>query len=898
MVKDSVSGLPLAFATISVYTSADTVLQAYRLSGSDGKFIVPNLPLGKRMRMLITYSGYKTIRIEFMISTEEKIKNFDSIKLSPRVLQLEEVLIQAEIPPVIVRKDTIEFNAGSFRYLPDAIIEDLFKKLPGFIIDENGNIKVNGKPVSRILVDGKEFFGSDPKLASKNLPASIVDKVQVTNDKDQMELNPFMPLDLSAQVINLKLKRVVKKTWFGKLSAGKGGSGLYETSGIINHFRDTLQVSILGFANNVNKAAFGYSDLTGLGGFRRSGISNINFGESGSVSINNISFGGTGNGIQSSSGTGININHDPTKNLALNFQYFFGSATNIISEYTTRDQEYGADQLKIITNKSTHLPVYSHRFGFGVKYRINDRERIEFRPNLVISNQNNFDASTTTSFYNNLLQINNSELRNSIPSHDLTYSHSLLFSKTYKKAGRSFSFINSVSLGSADIDQTSIGIDSVFKPSIFVDTLSQLRSRIQKSDVYSVSANYFEPLNKYITIKVSYSGTYSDGKDNLLSYKTDYVTNKPMVIIPSLSNYLSREVWRHNPSATFNWRKNNISASVGLGFVQLDIFNRFNNGNIPINQHFGYPLPLASFGWNKINFNYSTAVIPPSVNDIQPVPDNTNPLYLINGNPNLTPTYVHTGSINYYSNNKKKMLTYNVYLTSSYKDNIIARSRNINSDGKQIIDPFNHSGIYDFTALGSVDKQIRIGKQWMISFRATFSYILGNAYVSVNSHNSYATRTELFPIGQIRMNWNDIIELLVSANRSDIYVTYNDSYFAKQKIAIFRSYNELVLRWPKNIVWDWNFTFRQNNSELNDYNTALLNGGVTFIPPKSPKFHFRLSGYDLLDRNALISSSVSENILINSRTLNLRRYGMITISYDIIGAAATKIGLKERLLLF
>jgi hypothetical protein len=299
---DSSGKQVLSLATITVFKAADTSIITYRLSDPQGEFKVPGIPLNIDCRAVITFSGFRVMRKEFRLTPEEPNLDFGPIHMTSDTSSLDEVLVIAERPPVVVKKDTIEFNASAFSTLPTALVEDLLKKLPGVNVDGEGNITVNGRKVNRILVDGREFFGNDPKMASRNLPANIIDKVQVAEDKDERELNPDKPAGDIGQVINLKLKKGIKQGWFGKAYAGAGTDDRYEAGGIVNLFRDTLQVSILGFTNNLNRAGFGFTDLRQLGGFDRSGINEMAVYSGGGLSLNGISFGGTGQGINTSSG--------------------------------------------------------------------------------------------------------------------------------------------------------------------------------------------------------------------------------------------------------------------------------------------------------------------------------------------------------------------------------------------------------------------------------------------------------------------------------------------------------------------------------------------------------------------------------------------------------------------
>src|SRR6187402_2649659 len=295
---DTSGKTPLAFATISIFKAKDTSIITYRLSDPAGNFKVTGLPLSIELRAVITSSGFSVYRKEFHFTSSQLNIDIGEIKMEPDMKTLDEILVFSERPPVSVKNDTIEFNASAFKTLPSALVEDLLKKLPGVDVDLDGNITVNNRRVNRILVDGKEFFGGDSKVATRNLPANLVDKVQVTDDKEELARNPETNKSELGQVINLKLKRSIKKGWFGKAYAGAGGyadRAHYESGAIINSFRDTFQVSVLGYGNNINRAGFGFEDFDKIGGFRRSGYNASSFG-----AVGDVSSGSTGQGLQKS----------------------------------------------------------------------------------------------------------------------------------------------------------------------------------------------------------------------------------------------------------------------------------------------------------------------------------------------------------------------------------------------------------------------------------------------------------------------------------------------------------------------------------------------------------------------------------------------------------------------
>ena len=262
-------GAGLNLATVAVYRSADTSLVAYRLSDNAGAFKVSGIPVNIHCYMVISFTGFEVLRRDLLLKNGETL-DLGTIKLLPSAKDLDEVLVTAERPPVVIRKDTVEFNANAFKTLPNAVVEDLLKKLPGVQVDKNGNITVAGKPVNKIMVDGKSFFGSDPKMASRNLPAHTIDKIQVTDDMDELNARGDDNRSQVGKVINLTFKKGYKKGLFGKAYAGAGTESRYEAGMIANVFRDTLQVSLLGYGNNLNRTGFTGSDLMQTGGLSRS----------------------------------------------------------------------------------------------------------------------------------------------------------------------------------------------------------------------------------------------------------------------------------------------------------------------------------------------------------------------------------------------------------------------------------------------------------------------------------------------------------------------------------------------------------------------------------------------------------------------------------------------------
>ena len=638
-VMDSLSGTELAFATASIYRAKDTSLIAFKLSNLSGSFKVAGLPLNINLRVIITYSGYREFRKEFMLTNNKLEYDLGTIILSRDIRSLDEILVIAERPPIVVRKDTIEFNANSFKTLPSALLEDLLKKLPGVELGRDGNITVNGKHVNRILVDGKDFFAGDISIATRNLPANIIDKIQVVNDGEEVERNPDAPEGSIGKVINVKLKKSIKKGWFGKIYAGKGTGGRYELGGIVNSFADTLQVSVLGFGNNINKAGFGLGDLQSIGGFSRSGMRAAKMIDNG-VQVNGVSLGGIGQGIQKSNGAGVNLNHDIGKKLTLNVQYFYGQLKSTVNESNFLEQRFANSFLITESLQSNLINDKIHKLSSTFKWKPTPTINITYRPSFSWQ-KNVLAVHRTANSGNNLYPLLNN-LVNTLSIQDINKSinQEIVVNKNFRKRGRSlmvgFNFTSNNTESDAYNKSETIFFDVT--PS-YTDTIDQLRSRDNEKTVYNLSMNYAEPISKKIIVRISNLFETSNYIDGILTLKKPDPSGSYTMIDTAFSNKLGRNGWKNIMSTTVSFNTGAIKISPGIGYTFLHFNNRLGKSDF-LKQNYSYIIPRIAITWKQLTISYQSTVIEPSGNDLIPVPDNNNPLLFRFGNINLTPAHL------------------------------------------------------------------------------------------------------------------------------------------------------------------------------------------------------------------------------------------------------------------
>jgi len=886
---DTSGKTPLAFATISIFKAKDTSIITYRLSDPAGNFKVTGLPLSIELRAVITSSGFSVYRKEFHFTSSQLNIDIGEIKMEPDIKTLDEILVFSERPPVSVKNDTIEFNASAFKTLPSALVEDLLKKLPGVDVDLDGNITVNNRRVNRILVDGKEFFGGDSKVATRNLPANLVDKVQVTDDKEELARNPETNKSELGQVINLKLKRSIKKGWFGKAYAGAGGNAdraHYESGAIINSFRDTFQVSALGYANNINRAGFGFDDLGEIGGFKRSGYSSASFGAGGDVS-----FGSTGQGIQKSAGAGININHDPKENLNLNFQYFFGQ---IITDYNSKvnAQQFIADTiLNTLTSSKDRSENNTHRFASKITWEMDSFSTIIFRPGVTLRKSNSLRNSFSETSSNYDPKLNESNNKQRMVGDDVSYTHDLNYNHMFKKMGRSISFSSNLYYGDNDNDQYNLAGNIFYNSQIPVTILNQDRQKQTGNLRTSAVLSFNEPLSKTSSLRIFNTLNYFKDKDDLNTYEWNPLTGEYDLLNNDLSNGFERKGVKNTAAITLGISKKKMHFTPGLSLQSIHIKNDFLKDPMVVQKYF-YVFPTFNFYFNNFNAGYNVFINEPSAYDLQPVVDNTNPLYQSYGNPDLVPSIVHILSAGFNKYDMKKLVSYNLYSNFNFTDHTIIRERTVDDKGVQTTRPLNVNGAWYGNLNFSISKQYKFKKDLRFSVRPSLSFNGTRSFVIVNSNKSEYLNFIISSSIMWTFNWKDLVEFNQRYNLNHQRGRYESDAFPDLSVISHVSTTELVIRLPKNWVWESTVDYRYNPQVAPGFSKNIFrwNAGINYLFLKEKKGQLRLYVFDILKQNTSAFRFVRENYIQDIESNTLTRFFLITFTYNIREFKGGKVG--------
>ena len=901
-VRDSSTRDQLSLATITVFDPSDTSLITYRLSDQNGVFKVPGLPVNKPLRVVISFAGYNPLRKVVTLQDNQPLL-LDTIYLSTTSKTLDEVLILAERPPVIVKKDTIEFNASAFKTLPTALVEDLLRKLPGVQVDGEGSIFVNGKRVNRILVDGKRFFGNDPKLATRNLPANVIEKVQVADDGEERDRNMDGNLSELGKVINLQLKKGVKKGAFGKVYAGIGSDDRNEVGAIGNIFRDTLQLSLLGYTNNINRSGFTIRDVNHLGGFGRSGINSLSItkrnGATG-FSVNDISFGGLEEGLARSSGAGFNLNHVPSKKVNFYLQYFYGNSKNEIETVTNNQQYINDTVVTTRVNAKGIKDLNTHRVNFGMNLNPDDLTNVRFQAggNFLSSEQR---LTSITEVGNNKLAEKASGtgavLTDVSSGH---YSHDFnLTRKSGSKEGRVLNVSQTLSYNSDLTRITTETRNSYPGPAEDTVLFEQLRRKAVPVLNINTRVGWVEKLSTTFSLRWNTFYEYLSQKQDISLFDKNFVTGKYTLPIDEQNNNLRRRQHRFGSDVSLSYNIKDLTDTAGGYALWQNISNDYLKGTQPVDFKLFNLLPKLSIDWKGIFLQYRKNVIVPELSYLIPVQDSSSPFFIVYGNPLLNPATMHSANANYFKSFQKSNLSLNFFAGTDFIDDDVIMSRVVDANGVQSVIPVNVDGSRNYHFGAGLFKDFKRNNLFTFSVRLDPSLSVDKSKIIVNSNESFVRSTTFMPRLSFGFNWSDLVEIRPAYVYQLKKTAYTDSYFSDIQVVTHNFLADVFVRWPAKFTWQTNVNYRYNGqvAEGLPKDNMLWNAAVAYSFMKSEKLQLQLSVYDILNRNNNFTRTVMENYTLDRQVNILQRYVLLTATYNFnsLGSEKSK---RDRLFLF
>ncbi|MBR9859300.1 hypothetical protein GYB22_00820 [bacterium] len=882
---------PLAYATVSVLLQEDSTHIAYGLTDKAGLVTFDGLKTGQAYNFLVFYLGYEVGRVPLFA---EKDTILDTIWLASTTKTIEELVVTAERPPLMIRNDTMEFNASAFKTLPDALVEDLLNKLPGVDKDENGDLMVNGKKVTKLLVDGKQFFGSDPAIALKNLPADAIDKVQITSDKEYASQENATGEEDETVVINLTIKKGMKKGYFGKIYAGGGMTsnerGLYETGGIINMFRDTFQVSVLGFGNNTNKQAFNYQELNSLGGFDRAGINRWSSSSQG-TQIGNVSVGGATQGFNNAAGGGININHNLERSY-LNFQYFYGGNKGNVNTTSTTVQSFTDSVLTRRTITEERNSQASHNISAEWEFDKDTLTQIELRASHRIWNtgNNNLDDGSA--------ETQNYVLYESLNASDREYSsQNSEFSGSINKLSRDKKFNHYLNFSlQRDITENQ-SINEVYlnflqDPGLGDSFQRQLRLVDNYEDGAYLYGRTAYDITDSLILSLSYRGNYSR-LENVNRTLGGALNNE--VFDSNLSNRVNSQSLEQQVelSLTFVFPKVRVTPEITL--LKYDQENTYGFNNVTSEIHDIKFLPGVNVRAGDWHFNYRMDYDAPDVRQLNPLLDNSNLTYNRIGNPDLQAELSHRISIYTSKYDPKTMIYKYVWFFFREYATAITQSQQFLESGTILESPLNVNTKREGRMWSTLKKTWSFENKNKLALSGGLgaNYSKGPTFL-----NSQAFDFEIIS-ARPNVSVNFFLGTLFEISELFSYNYRNTSQPGSIDL-ISTGYTQstaFVLRWPKRVIWRASFDFNLtqfNNANIPENRYSLLNADIFYNVDEKGKWQLNLKAYDILGQNQSIQTWSDNNYLFFRQSTVLQQYLLLSVIYNIKSFKGTEVNARDR----
>jgi len=682
---------PLSAATVVLMQQSDSLLVSFGITDNAGSFLIKKVEPGDYI-LQVTYIGYENYSKPFHLPKGEKEKDFGNVLLGAVSENLEEVVVAAEHIPTQMSNDTIIYNADAFKTREGAVVEDLLKKLPGIEVDRDGNIKAQGENVQKVYVDGKEFFGDDPKIATKNLPADAVDKVQVYDKPSDMAEFTGIDDGQEAKTINLELKDGKKKGYFGNVSAGYGTEDRFESKFNVNRFGKKAQISAIGRANNVNEQGYSFNDyLSFMGGI------GAMMGAGGEINIGSddipIDFG-RGDGFTNSGSGGLNFNYDIGKKTDLHVSYFYNRMKTIRDRAAFRENLLGEKSFDSEEEELTTSRNAGHRINLNLKSEIDSFQQIRLRANTAFTDVlRESNLSSRTYDFDRGLE-NDAKRIFSNDGNNTTLNATMIYRRRFRKVGRVISAEGAIGMQDQDRLGDLISVTS-FRPDdpLFktIDSLQQLQFNDGQQKDYRLQLTYTEPLSKKSFLQFRYSRRNYNNNSNREFFD---VLGREERLNELLSNRFNRDYSYDQSGLSLQHNEKNMNLNIAANWQHATLGGTLASETQVPNQSFDFVLPRLRFNYNfkpsrRVSFSYSTATREPTIEQLQPIVDNTNPLNTYIGNPNLVPEYQHKFRLNFHDFDQFNFTSFFASLRTTYTNNKITTAQSIDSLFRRTTTPLN-----------------------------------------------------------------------------------------------------------------------------------------------------------------------------------------------------------------
>ena len=873
-VVEQGSDTPIEQATVRLLNVKDSAMVRGVVSARNGSFTLKNVKKGSYL-LHITFIGYDPLYQPLQITGKKNPVNVGKLELSDGAIELGEAVVIGKAPEVTVRNDTVEYNADSYKVTEGSVLEDLLKKMPGVEVDSEGKITVNGKEVKKVMVDGKEFFSDDPKVASKNLPAKMIDKLQVLDKKSDMAQMTGFDDGEEETVINLTVKPGMKQGWFGNAYGGYGSKDRYEGNAMVNRFVNNDQITFMGGANNTNN--MGFSDLAstmfsgmGGGGGRRGGF-------------------GAGSGITSSGNAGLNFSKEfkPDK-LTLGGNTRYSHSDNDARSKSDRQNILPGDSSSY-DNSEAMSRTKSDNFGvdFRLEWKPDTMTQLIFRPSFSLSHSMNDNFSDATTLDNERDTVNTNKSSNYSESNGYNLNASIDFSRKLNNKGRVFS----ATLSGGNSDSYSDGMnrsDIVYfnQTDALKNSIIDQRSRYDnKGFNYRAYVSWVEPIghNNFIQATYSISQRKQEALKNVYNQDADGIYN---VLDSAYSQSYRNNFISQRASLSFKSQRAKFNYTIGLNldpsysssenFVGDTTLSKITRKVVNLS-------PMAQFNYmfdkrTNLRIMYNGRTSQPSMTQLQPVADISDPTNITIGNPDLNPRYTNNVFIRFQQFTPEKQRAFMIMANGSYIINDIVSYTSYNQEtGVKTTTYKNVNGNYSGNVRMMLNTPLK-NKKFSINSMTMASFANSNGYI--NEEKNTNRNLILSERGGIDFR-SSYLDLGVNGN-----IRYNATSNSLQKENNQNTFNYgaggyTTIYLPLNfkIESDVNLSTNSGYGDGFKQNEVLWNASASKSFLKNNQGTLRFKIYDILRQRSNISRSVTASYIQDSEYNTLGSYFMVHFIY-------------------
>lgn len=919
-VTDNDTKEPVELATVQLLSLPDSAQAAGVTTSKQGQFTLPKVKAGKYV-LKISFIGFHTKQIPLQLSASAPTKNMGTLTLRADAVMLDEAVIVAEAPQVTVVEDTLVYNSSAYRTPEGAMLEELVKKLPGAEIDEDGNIKINGKDVKKIMVDGKEFFGGDVKTGLKNLPVNMIDKLKTYDKKSDLARITGIDDGEEETVLDLKVKKGMNQGWFGNADLAGGTEERYSGNVMLNRFVDQTQFSLIGSANNVNDQGF-----SGGGGggprWRRN------------------------NGLNTTSSVGMNFAKETPKletggSARYNYKNTNSENINSSERFLQNGNSYSNSNSKS-RNKGVDFNA-----DFRLEWKPDSMTNVIFRPNVSYGKTDNASGTYSGTFnqdpfslvanpndyldFSNLggddplrsVRVNATNSNAVSDGNNLSTNASLQLNRKLNSKGRNITFRGTFAYGNRESDQysqsetryyqilNSLGGDSVLLRNQYITTPTDNFN-------YSAQVTYSEPLAKAVFLQFSYDFQYKYSKSDkrtydLLGYPNwlpggelpdGYETH----VVDSLGKEAEYRYYNHNVTTSLRFLREKYQLSAGVSLQPQNSKLSYKKGNYMIdtlrtvfnfapNVDFRYRFSKVS----QLRFTYNGRGNQPSMENLLPIVDNSNPLSITMGNPGLNPSFTHSMRLFYNTYNSERQQGIMTHASFSLTQNSISNSIQYNEQtGGTISKPENINGNWNAFAMFGFNTALK-NKKFTINTFSRVNYdnsvdFLYNQDLKLNEKNTSTT-----------LNLN---ENLNGSYRNDWFeFTLNGSLgyvFERSKLRPENNQQPYTYSYgaSTNITLPWKMTVSTNmaNNSRRGYSDPSMNRDELIWNAQLAQSFLKGAAtvsfemYDILKQQTNISRTLTASVRSVSEYNGINSYCMLHFIYrlNLFGNKSAREGAAPR----